>query len=433
MSFDRLRILARWAVALYAVWGVGWAPVGALLAAEVPVAQTPLPPADAPAAGDGLNALSPEELAEGWILLFDGESLFGWKAANDADWHVEHGAIVATRGSKPGLLHTTSQWSDFALKLDFRCEARGNSGVFLRTSPNPPDRPGRYYEFNIADWGTNDWPTGSLVHHKKTTEPFDGDDWQSMELTADGGHFSVTIDGKPALDFVDPRPLGRGFIGLQWRKGRIEFRNIKLRPLGMKNLFNGKDLTGWKTFPDQASTFTVTPEGSIHARGGRGALETEKTYGDFTLQLEVFVGGRGLNSGVFFRCIPGEMMNGYECQIHNVFKDGDRAKPADCGTGGIFRRQDARRVMADDFTWFPMTIHADGKHMACWVAGVQVSDWTDPREPHANPRNGCRVEPGSIQLQGHDPTTDLSFRGLRIAELPPREPAPATPESIPPK
>jgi hypothetical protein len=56
--------------------------------------------------------------------------------------------------------------------------------------------------------------------------------------------------------------------------------------------------------------------------------------------------------------------------------------------------------------------------MACWVNGVQVSDWTDPRAPDANPRKGLRVEPGTLIIQGHDPTTDLSFRNLRAGEMP---------------
>ena len=67
-----------------------------------------------------------------------------------------------------------------------------------------------------------------------------------------------------------------------------------------------------------------------------------------------------------------------------------------------------------------MTIHADGPHMAVWVNGYQVSDWTDRRKPDPNPRKGLRLEPGTIMLQGHDPTTDLSFRNLRIAEMPKR-------------
>ena len=61
----------------------------------------------------------------------------------------------------------------------------------------------------------------------------------------------------------------------------------------------------------------------LHVTNGRGILETEASYGDFVMQLDCFVDGDGLNSGVFFRSIPGEFANGYESQIHNGVKDGD--------------------------------------------------------------------------------------------------------------
>ena len=110
-------------------------------------------------------------------------------------------------------------------------------------------------------------------------------------------------------------------------------------------------------------------------------------------------------------------MNGYECQIHNGIKNGDRTQPVDCGTGGIFRRHNARLVAANDLEWFHMTLIAERNHMAAWVNGYQVSDWTDDRKPDPNPRNGRRDEPGTLMLQGHDPTTNLSFRNIAIAEI----------------
>ncbi len=79
-----------------------------------------------------------------------------------------------------------------------------------------------------------------------------------------------------------------------------------------------------------------------------------------------------------------------------------------------------RRVMADDFTWFPITLVAAGNHMAAWVGGYPVSDWTDKRAPSENPRQGLRLEAGTLAIQGHDATTDLSFRHLQAAELPER-------------
>jgi hypothetical protein len=56
--------------------------------------------------------------------------------------------------------------------------------------------------------------------------------------------------------------------------------------------------------------------------------------------------------------------------------------------------------------------------MATWVNGYQVSDWTDTRPANDNPRQGLRLAPGTISIQGHDPTTDLLFRNLRLAEMP---------------
>ena len=55
---------------------------------------------------------------------------------------------------------------------------------------------------------------------------------------------------------------------------------------------------------------------------------------------------------------------------------------------------------------------------ATLVNGYQVTDWTDDRKPDPNPRRGLRTEPGTISLQAHDPTTNIRFRNLRIAELP---------------
>jgi len=136
--------------------------------------------------------------------------------------------------------------------------------------------------------------------------------------------------------------------------------------------------------------------------------------------LECISNGKHLNSGIFFRSIPGERWNGYETQVHNGFKDGDRTKPIDSGTGGIYRRQAARKVVSDDFQWFAKTLVVSGPHIATWVNGYQVNDWTDERKPDPNPRNGLRVEAGTLIIQGHDPTTDLSFRKFRAAELPKR-------------
>lgn len=382
-----------------------------LLVATIPLAVCAVEPETASAQP---NTLSPAELAEGWILLFDGKTLFGWEAASKANWAVVDGAIVVSQGER-GLLNTTTRFENYVLKVDFRAAKGTNSGLFLRTPARPTNPAVDCYELNIAP-NDNPFPTGSFVARKKAVAVQERTDWQTMEATCDGGRFHVKLNGKPVLEYVDEKPLGPGRIGLQFNTGQVAFRSIRLKPLGTRSLFNGRDLAGWNTDHADKSVFRVTDKGEINVKNGRGQLETDGRYADFVLQLEAFSGGRGLNSGIFFRCIPGDIMMGYEAQIHNGFKNGDRTQPQDCGTGGIFRRQNARFVVPDDFQWFHMTIAADGPHMATWVDGIQVSDWTDTREPDENPRKGRRLKAGTIMIQGHDPTTDLSFRNLRIAE-----------------
>src|SRR3974390_3509663 len=75
------------------------------------------------------NRLSPDEIAAGWINLFDGTTMFGWKPNNDINWRINGGVIRADTGD-PGLLVTTTEFADYELRCDFRLEKGGNSGIF---------------------------------------------------------------------------------------------------------------------------------------------------------------------------------------------------------------------------------------------------------------------------------------------------------------
>ena len=96
---------------------------------------------------------------------------------------------------------------------------------------------------------------------------------------------------------------------------RLSLRNVKLLPRGVESIFNGKDLTGWKVHPGKKSKFVVTDSGELNVKDGPGDVQTEKKWADFVLQLECISHGKHLNSGVFFRCRPGEYQQGYEAQI----------------------------------------------------------------------------------------------------------------------
>ena len=270
---------------------------------------SPLAAIAAPGAvpGSAPNTLTSKELAEGWVLLFDGETLFGWQPASKANWKAADGVISADAG-EPGLLCTTSQFGNYVLKVDFRTTPQTNSGVFLRTAPTPKpeDVRDKCYELNIADPAVHPFPTGSFAGRKRCEGDHASTEWQTFEVTADGGHFLVKLDGKTVLDYTDPKPVLRGHVGLQFNKGKIEFRNIKLKPLGMVSLFNGRDLSGLEDpsgeqEPLDRDARRMAPPG----KRPRANWRPKGQYADFTLQLEVFVNGKWLNSGVFFRSIPG--------------------------------------------------------------------------------------------------------------------------------
>ncbi|MCC9599605.1 DUF1080 domain-containing protein [Stieleria sp. JC731] len=362
--------------------------------------------------------LAPQEVADGWIRLFDGHTLFGWQVSADANFRIKDGTIVVDEGQQ-GLLCTSTTWGDFELTLQFNSDVKTNSGVFVRTPLVPEDPASDCYEINIAP-DDNPFPTGSVVMRQKVDAdaagPQAANQWRDMKIVANGQHVTVELDGKVVCEYDDPTELEARRIGLQHNSGRVAFRDIKIRPLGMDAMID-ESLSKWKKYPEMQGEFTVNGEGELHVDGGKTQLETLDRFGDFVLVSEYKIDKPNMNSGIFFRCIPGEEMMGYECQVNNDFKDESRLSPADCGTGGIFRRQDARVVAGDNGSWATVLLHANGNHFAAWVNGVQVSDWEDTRAEDVNPRRGRRDEAGTIMIQGHDPETDVLFRGMKITTI----------------
>lgn len=355
------------------------------------------------------------QATEGWVRLFDGHTLYGWEIAGEANWQVKDETITVDSGEQC-LLCTSIPWRDYELTLEFNADPETNSGVFLRTPLQPTDPALECYEVNIAP-DDHPFPTGSVVERQKVDSekvPAAEDDaWRRMTMRLEGDRLQVLLDGQLVCDYRDEIGLGAGRIGLQKNSGRIAFRDIRLRPLNLESLLDD-ELSQWKKYPEMPGEFTTTDDGSLHVRGGRSQLESEQSYGDFTLLAEYKLAEPEMNSGIFFRCIPGSEMMGYECQISNEMADGQPLRPADCGTGGIFRRQDARIIAGRPGEWNSVLLTVRGPRMAAWVEGLQVSDWRDTREKHENPRKGRRLEPGTLMIQGHDPGTDVLFRKIAI-------------------
>lgn len=388
--------------------------------AKAPEAKPPEFPIDTSLQVDSLLTarLPEEELALGWIRLFDGQSLFGWKKSSDANWRVEEGTIVVD-GGEPGFLQTTSHFADFELQLEYQSPAKTNSGVFLRSALNPTDPAKDCIELNIAPVD-NPFPTGSLVQRQKVEPTVLGDiahdEWHQMHVLVDGDRVQVWFDGKVAADIRDTSGLVSGVIGLQYREGGIRFRNIRLRPILLNTAIPNHDPGKWLMDDASRGMFTFNDAGELLIQGGKGQIEWARPFADFCLQAEVKTEAPKTNSGIFFRCIPNEPLMGYECQIGHEY-DSDRRRPSDFGMGGIFRRQPARAVLSDESAWSYITIAVRENHFATWVQGIQVTDWVDERESHENPRNGLRLEAGSIMLQAHDAECRAHFRKLKVMEL----------------
>ena len=400
--------------------GTAKAPIPAPSQQVTQATESTLVPANESAAG-ALEFVAPpltaEEIQAGWISLFDGRTLFGWDVPTVTNWHVEDGAIVADSGEK-SLLLTPFHFDDFELRCSFHLAEGGNSGIFLRTADNASNPAKDTYELNICDSHATH-KSGSLVGRfiAENVPAVEGA-WHDFRVLCEGPGIQVWLDEKQIVDFTDTSDAIRlsGRIGLQMNQGRSAFRNVLLRPLRLKPLLNGTDTAGWTVVPGSKSEFTVK-DGLLHVSNGPGFLETNASFDNFVLKVEARINGDGLNGGVFFRAKQGTEKapsHGYEMQMHNGFRDGDRTQPVDSGTGAIFRRVAARYVVANDHEFLTAVLIAQGDRFASWVNGYQVINWQDTRKPSDNPREGRRLAAGHISLQAHDPTTDLDFRSIAI-------------------
>ncbi len=364
------------------------------------------------------NSLTKEQISSGWIMLFDGETTFGWKARGEAGWAVKEGTVQVTPG-KSGYFATTTEFADYELEADVWIDNKANSGIFLRTPAEGEIDNSKAYEINIYD-AHKQWPTGSINNLRKSKSRVKSvGNWTHFDVVAEGDHLVVKANGYKVVDVHDSK-FNRGIIALQYSgEGAVKFKNLYLKPLSLKSIFNGKDLTGWSVIPDHKSVFTVTPEGWLNVKNGNGDIQTDGTWGDLIFQIDVYSNGDHLNSGVFFRANKGLFWSGYEDQIRNQWSNNDRTKAVDYGTGGVYNRQPARKVVSSDREWFKMTLVAHGYHIGSWVNGYMVADFQDMRPVNeGNARLGARKAPGVISLQGHDPTTDLSFKNINVVELP---------------
>jgi 3-keto-disaccharide hydrolase len=347
-----------------------------------------------------LSAAAPKSVDEGhWINLFDGETTYGWTNMGDVEWSAKDGALTSGKGTG-GMLATTSQFRDFELTAKIRVKPGTTTGMVFRA-------------------GLEGHPTanGSSIVWIREEKGADAQ-WRDVHVVARGDDISIDVSGRGVRTEKGTR--GTGHIGILYHHNGgsvVEVKDIKLRPLTLSPLFNGKNLKGWNVIPNHDSVFTVV-DGSINIKHGNGQIETEGVYENFLLQLDIKSNGEHLNSGVFFRSPPEKFWKGYESQVRNQWVKDDRTRPVDYGTGGNYGNQAARKVVSSDHEWFEKTVVVTDNRFAVWIDGYQVSDFLDTRYINKgfNAKEGFVPWAGTINLQGHDPTTDLLFKNINIQE-----------------
>jgi Domain of Unknown Function (DUF1080) len=195
----------------------------------------------------GLGALAQVPSQSGWIPLFNGKDLSGWKKNGDEKWVVEQGTILCeSTANKYGYLTTEKTYRDFTLRLKFKPEAAGNSGVFVRSKilgidpqhgpdiegmqvevdPNVGKHTGGLYESGGRGWVAQPTPEG-----EQALKP---GEWNDLEVSVHGAHIVTLLNGTKIVDFTDAAPkFADGVIGLQIHTGggvKMRWKDIYLKP-----------------------------------------------------------------------------------------------------------------------------------------------------------------------------------------------------------
>jgi HEAT repeat protein len=399
----------------------------------------------------------------GFTPLFDGRGFAGWKglvadppgrakmspqdlataqAAADermrAHWSVADGVLVFD--GKGESLCTASDYGDFELLVDWKIEKGGDSGLYLRGSP----------QVQIWDPAANPAGSGGLYNNQKgRSGPSEKADrpvgeWNSFRILMIGERVSVYLNDKLVVDNVvlenywerDKPIYPMGQIELQAHGNPLYFRNIFLREIprdapsagltpaeadeGFVALFNGRDLEGWTG--DTKGYAAEDGKIVIHPELGSGNLYTAKEYSDFTLRFE-FKLTPAANNGLGVRA-PLEGDAAYAGMEIQILEDGS---PVYWGLrpyqyhGSIYGVVPARRgYLRPPGEWNAEEVTLKGRHVTVSVNGSTIIE-ADLDQASAggtidhNEHPGLERGSGHIGFLGHG--SIVEFRNIRLKEL----------------
>lgn len=173
---------------------------------------------------------------DGWIQLFNGKDLTGWKTHPDdkAKWEVIDGLLVGT-GPAGHLFSEKGDYDNFLYRVEAKISDKGNSGQYFRTEFGKAFPRGLEAQINATH--RDPIKTGSLYHYKDCyiyKAPHGPDEWFTQEVRAEGNHIVIKVNGKVTVDKVIPDlKYMKGHFAIQQHDpgSKVTIRKIEYKPL----------------------------------------------------------------------------------------------------------------------------------------------------------------------------------------------------------
>ena len=174
---------------------------------------------------------------EGFVSLFNGQDLSGWKASENGNFSVEDGAIVV-RGNRAHLF-TIREYQNFDFTCEIMTQPGSNSGIYFHTAYEET-WPSRGYEVQVNCTHSDPVKNGSLWGVVKNYNARVKDnEWYAMQITVEDQNIVTRVNGEIVVDYTEPagvtaaRRIGKGSIALQAHdpKSVVRYRNIRLKQL----------------------------------------------------------------------------------------------------------------------------------------------------------------------------------------------------------
>ena len=382
------------------------------------------------------NTLTPEEIADGWVLLFDGKTLDGWKDYNGTTltqpWHVVDGCIQAKGDGSDasGYIVTDKEYENFELSWDWKLSKGGNSGMLYHVVERPqyavPYVTGPEYQLidepnfpePLEEWQKLGVDYAMHLPDKSKMKVNPQGEWNNSKIVFDNGHVEHWLNGQKIVEFeawtddwhakknsgkwANAPEYGlakKGVLCLQDHGYPASFRNLKIKELPRKtgkevNLFNGVDLTGWEPYGTEK---WYVKDGLLVCESGPdkqyGYLATRDYYDDFDLTVEFKQEADG-NSGVFIRSFveEGVKVNGWQVEVAPKGHDTGGIYES-YGRGWLVQIPDEKENILKEGDWNTMRIKVQGDNVQTWLNGQEMVNLNDEK---------IGAGKGRIALQIHD-------------------------------